>query len=141
MIILRSTGPVISTRRSSRSFGIGAIFQVSSRTCRVCGRKAGSSPASNRAWRAARPASRGLRVVADDRGLAAALPRRAPLVPDFAGVVFLAAFAALGFLALFFVFVLFLVVLVVLLAMAGLLAGLYTGRTKRAIATRAGARR
>jgi len=27
MIILRSTGPVISTRRSSRSFGIGATFQ------------------------------------------------------------------------------------------------------------------
>ena len=26
MIILRSTGPVISTRRSSRSFGMGATF-------------------------------------------------------------------------------------------------------------------
>ena len=32
MIILRSTGPVISTRRSSRSGGIGATLQSPSRT-------------------------------------------------------------------------------------------------------------
>jgi hypothetical protein len=38
MIILRSTGPVISTRRSSRSAGSGATFQSPSRTLAVSGR-------------------------------------------------------------------------------------------------------
>ncbi len=33
MIILRSTGPVISTRRSSRSFGSGATVHSLSRIC------------------------------------------------------------------------------------------------------------
>ena len=33
MIILRSTGPVISTRRSCRSGGAGATFQSPSRMC------------------------------------------------------------------------------------------------------------
>src|SRR5215216_6457431 len=55
--IFRSVGPVISTRRSRRSFGIGATFQFPSRTDLVSGRKSGSAPASSffcrssRAWR------------------------------------------------------------------------------------------
>ena len=51
MIILRSTGPVISTRRSCRSAGIGATFQSPSRMAAVSARKSGVSPASKRAWR------------------------------------------------------------------------------------------
>ena len=58
MIILRSTGPVISTRRSSRSAGVPATVQSPSRIALVSGRKAGSSPASIRAWKAARASSR-----------------------------------------------------------------------------------
>ncbi len=46
MTILRSTGPVISTRRSSRSLGTGAMRQSAARTAAVPGRKSGSSPAS-----------------------------------------------------------------------------------------------
>ncbi len=46
MIIFRSTGPVISTRRSRRSAGIGATVQSSSRIARVAGSKSGSAPAS-----------------------------------------------------------------------------------------------
>jgi len=46
MIILRSTGPVISTRRSSRSFGGGATFQSASRRALVSGRKSGRIPAA-----------------------------------------------------------------------------------------------
>jgi hypothetical protein len=61
-IILRSTGPVISTRRSCRSAGIGATFQSPSRMCRVSARKSGVSPASKRFWRSLRTASRRLRV-------------------------------------------------------------------------------
>ena len=41
MTILRSTGPVISTRRSSRSCGIGATVHAPSRTAWVSGRKSG----------------------------------------------------------------------------------------------------
>ena len=48
MTILRSTGPVISTRRSSRSLGIGATFQSPARICAVSLRKSGFSPASSR---------------------------------------------------------------------------------------------
>ena len=62
IIIFGSTGPVISTRRSSRSAGAVATRQpVSSRTCAVSGRKPGSTPASKASWRlrrAARSASR-----------------------------------------------------------------------------------
>ena len=43
-IILRSTGPVISTRRSRRSAGIGATFQSPSRIDFVSGRKSGNLP-------------------------------------------------------------------------------------------------
>src|SRR6266540_5643544 len=57
MIILRSTGPVISTRRSVRSGGIGATVHAASRTERVSGRKSGRSPASRRRWRSMRRAS------------------------------------------------------------------------------------
>ena len=39
--ILRSTGPVISTRRSSRSRGIGATVQLLVRISAVSGRKSG----------------------------------------------------------------------------------------------------
>ncbi len=77
----------------------------------------------------------GLRVATDLRDFVAGLPRRAPLAPAFADLLADAAFAALEFLALF------LLGLVGFRAMAGLLAGLYTGRTEGAIATRAGARR
>ena len=58
MIILRSTGPVISTRRSVRSAGVSAMVHSASRIALVSGRKAGFSPASMRAWNAARAASR-----------------------------------------------------------------------------------
>ena len=54
MTILRSTGPVISTRRSSRSPAGGAIFQSASRTAAVSVRKSGRSPASNRCCRSIR---------------------------------------------------------------------------------------
>src|SRR2546427_270941 len=46
IIILRSTGPVISTRRSVRSGRIGATVQSRSRISFVSGRKSGSRPAS-----------------------------------------------------------------------------------------------
>ena len=39
--ILRSVGPVISTRRSSRSCGCAAIFQSASRICRRLGQEIG----------------------------------------------------------------------------------------------------
>jgi hypothetical protein len=55
--ILRSVGPVISTRRSSRSFGCAATFQLDSRTARVSTRKSGMRPPSNSRCRAARRAS------------------------------------------------------------------------------------
>src|SRR5712692_3178900 len=61
MIILRSTGPVISTRRSWRSAGIGAMVQSASRIERVSGRKPRVSPASRRVWRSARPLMRSRR--------------------------------------------------------------------------------
>src|ERR1700686_4155505 len=46
IIILRSTGPVISTRRSSMSFGIDATFQSLFRIEAVSGKKSGSLPPS-----------------------------------------------------------------------------------------------
>ena len=52
--ILRSTGPVISTRRSAISSGVGATRQSPARTSAVSGRKSGSSPAWRRSRRAAR---------------------------------------------------------------------------------------
>ena len=55
--ILRSVGPVISTRRSSRSRGWSAICQSDSRIAFVSGRKSGSRPASNSFCRARRRAS------------------------------------------------------------------------------------
>ena len=54
--ILRSVGPVISTRRSSRSGGWSAIFQSDSRIDFVSGRKSGMRPASNSRWRSERRA-------------------------------------------------------------------------------------
>ena len=51
MIIFRSAGPVISTRRSCRSRGMGSIVHEPSRTCSVSGRKSGILPASISAWR------------------------------------------------------------------------------------------
>src|ERR1051325_2851565 len=52
--ILRSTGPVISTRRSISSRGLAATRQSAPRTSAVLGRKVGRAPASNSRWRAAR---------------------------------------------------------------------------------------
>ena len=57
MIILRSTGPVISTRRSRKSAGTPRIVQAFSRMCSVSGRKSGNAPASICAWNASRAAS------------------------------------------------------------------------------------
>src|SRR5450631_2459854 len=55
MTILRSTGPVISTRRSRRSAGIGAMVHSASRIDRVSGRNAKLAlPVSRRACLAAR---------------------------------------------------------------------------------------
>src|SRR6266545_3445265 len=48
IIIFRSTGPVISTRRSCKSGGAGSTRQSASRSSRVSGRKSGSSPAEIR---------------------------------------------------------------------------------------------
>ena len=67
MTILRSTGPVISTRRSCRSAGTGATRHSLSRTSRVSGRKSGSSPASRRVWRSARAARSRPRVASKRR--------------------------------------------------------------------------
>ena len=47
MIILRSVGPVISTRRSCKSSGIGEIFQLLLRSASVSDRKWGRQPASS----------------------------------------------------------------------------------------------
>src|SRR6185437_3289909 len=58
MIILRSTGPVISTRRSSRSLGSFATVQSASRMAFVSGRKTGFQPPSSFACTSARRASR-----------------------------------------------------------------------------------
>ena len=49
--IFRSTGPVISTRRSVRSAGIGATVHSAARTLSVSGRKSGNWPESIAAWR------------------------------------------------------------------------------------------
>ena len=46
--ILRSVGPVISTRRSRKSAGIGAHVQSPSRMCFVSGKKSSASPPSKR---------------------------------------------------------------------------------------------
>ena len=56
MIILRSTGPVISTRRSIKSAGMEATDHSALRMFSVSGRKSGSSPASIRACRSRRAA-------------------------------------------------------------------------------------
>jgi hypothetical protein len=62
MVILRSVGPVISTRRSSRPGPGPATRHVrSSRMCRVSGRKSGSSPFANRSLRRWRASSRSWR--------------------------------------------------------------------------------
>src|SRR5258707_466217 len=45
IIILRSTGPVISTRRSCRSAGSGAMVHSLLRICSVSGKKSGNLPA------------------------------------------------------------------------------------------------
>ena len=57
MIILRSTGPVISTRRSRMSFGSGATCQSPARTAAVSSRKSGVQPPSIFAWISLRRAS------------------------------------------------------------------------------------
>src|SRR5471030_180989 len=82
--------PVISTRRSRRSFGSGATFQPCSRMCLVSGRKSGSSPASKRCWRSVRRAKSCLRVASNLRCSSAIKfsaagvrisPKRGPISP------------------------------------------------------------
>ena len=61
--ILRSVGPVISTRRSTRPGAGSAPRHVgSSRMCLVSGRKSGSTPLSISAWRSTRRSSSWRRV-------------------------------------------------------------------------------
>src|SRR5437764_106591 len=62
IIILRSAGPVISTRRSRRSGGGGGTLQSFSRTDSVSARKARVPPAARRARRSARDCSSHSRV-------------------------------------------------------------------------------
>ena len=62
MTIFGSTGPVISTRRSCRAVGTGATVQSPSRMARVSSRKSGRPPASKKAWRSRRAASRAWRA-------------------------------------------------------------------------------
>ena len=58
IIILRSTGPVISTRRSASGLGASGTVQLAGADVERCSaRKSGRSPASKRAWRSARAAS------------------------------------------------------------------------------------
>src|SRR6266568_2733988 len=117
------------------------------RRSRAAPRRGGLRPDAARRPAAARPLARvprgpfdelrevmrlaGLRVATDLRDFVAGLPRRAPLAPAFAELLADAALAALAFLALF------LLGLVGFRAMAGLLAGPYTGRAE----SRRGARR
>src|SRR5688572_27569024 len=61
MTILRSGGPVISTRRSSRSCGIAATRHSAARNSLVSAGKSGSLPSSNSRCSAARRASRRVR--------------------------------------------------------------------------------
>ena len=65
MTILRSTGPVISTRRSSRSFGIGATVHSFARISAVSAGKSGSAPPSISACTFTRAASRSTRVASN----------------------------------------------------------------------------
>jgi len=65
--ILRSVGPVISTRRSARSAGAGATRQSPERTPEVASRKSGSSPSRRRRARASRAASSSSRSPANSR--------------------------------------------------------------------------
>jgi hypothetical protein len=66
--ILRSVGPVISTRRSTRPGAGGAPFHVGfSRMWRVSGRKSGRTPRSSSAWRSLRRSRRFLRVELKER--------------------------------------------------------------------------
>ena len=58
MIIFRSVGPVISTRRSCKSAGIGPTDQSVWRIAAVSGRKSGNLPASISRCRSARRSSR-----------------------------------------------------------------------------------
>src|SRR3989440_4726324 len=67
IIIFRSTGPVISTRRSSRSGRMAATVHSRSRTSRVSGRKSGSLPPSISSWRRRRRSSSSWRVVSKRR--------------------------------------------------------------------------
>ena len=65
--ILRSVGPVISTRRSVRSSGAVGTRQSPSRTAAVSSRKSGSSPSRKRCARAARAASTSSRPAPSSR--------------------------------------------------------------------------
>jgi hypothetical protein len=76
MIIFRSTGPVISTRRSCRSGGGSDTRQSASRTGRVFGRIVGRAPASN-SHRRSRRASSSASIRAPNRSTGPATNRTA----------------------------------------------------------------
>ena len=67
MTIFRSTGPVISTRRSCSAAGTGSTRQSPSRTASVSGRKSGSSPSRSLTSRADRAASTSARRARNSR--------------------------------------------------------------------------
>src|SRR5436309_2627825 len=71
MTILRSVGPVISTRRRSRSFGSGPILQSPSRIFFVSAGNAGSSPASRRSCTSTRRCKSALLVLSSSDVFAA----------------------------------------------------------------------
>ena len=56
IIIFGSAGPVISTRRSSRSAGAAGTVQSAARRSAVAGSKSRSAPSSIAAWRRGGPA-------------------------------------------------------------------------------------
>ncbi len=67
MIIFRSVGPVISTRRFSRSSGTGATVHSPRRICSVSARKSGNLPASKSRCRCRRRRSNSSRRGANSR--------------------------------------------------------------------------
>src|SRR5262245_18087297 len=104
--IFRSTGPVISTRRSAISSGNGATAHSPSRTGAVSARKSGTSPAFSRSSRSARRTSSSARRARNSRSrsvrnstasgvrtsstlIGASLARRSPRAAGDAGLVVL----------------------------------------------------
>src|SRR3974377_2618 len=80
MIILRSTGPVISTRRSWRSAGVGATRHSDAPAESASGGETGVAPASSAARGAGRRPGTGRRVAGAPRLEQAAAPIVEPVV-------------------------------------------------------------